>query len=132
MLFRSSCLGLGIVEETCFRDDIHFYTVRWVDQDGHVSHPSETYLRAYDDRVRHSGAPPHVGWWLAAYSKHPDTWRWWDGENWSAPAFTGYSAKQAGIAANTGHDLGLGKTIVWCHYYPENARVPRVNPGVKV
>lgn len=78
----------------------------------------------------HSGPPPHVGWWLASYSKRTDTWRWWNGKNWSAPAIDDHSAKQAGTAANTEHNLGLGKIIQWTDYWPENARVPRINPGV--
>jgi hypothetical protein len=122
-----SCLGLGIVEETCFRDDIHFYTVRWVDQDGHVSHPSETYLRAYDDREWHSGPPPHVGWWNAGTGRHPDLWRWWDGARWSQHVHADHDAEIAGL-------LAMGATadtgILWTYYWPENARVARVDPGV--
>jgi hypothetical protein len=183
-----SCLGLGIVEETCFRDDIHFYTVRWVDQGGHVSHPSETYLRAYDepkpkfaigdrvvydfdgttkigtvtqgigpwyvvewddgtnnsvhdsdgvrlvtnnDREWHTGPPPHVGWWLTDYKaeeKYP-CWRWWNGFEWSIPSYSHLDAEVAAAYASIPASRGIAD-LNWCDYWPENARVPRVDPGV--
>lgn len=94
----------------------------------HKTAESWFVLDQSSDRVWHSGPPPHVGWWLASYSKHPDTWRWWDGNAWSAPAFNDYSAKQAGIEANK-PAIESPKAISWCNYWPENARVPRLNPA---
>ena len=79
------------------------------------------------DRVWHSGAPPHVGWWNANKSKNTNLWRWWDGEAWSHFVHRDADADMAAVMA-------MRKTIetgiCWSDYYPENARVPRVNPGV--
>jgi hypothetical protein len=78
-------------------------------------------------RVWHKGPPPHVGWWNASFYSLDEVWRWWDGEKWSIPSETninaGYAARQASIASSSQRE------IKWNDYYPEGARVPRIDPG---
>lgn len=76
----------------------------------------------------HSGPPPHVGWWNASEVHDPDEWRWWDGKWWSIPQYPDDLTKMAEVAATWPETLGT--PIKWRHYYPENARVPRINPEV--
>ena len=127
-IYGPSCGAKGTVSEV--RGNLYYVKFDHGVYHHGYNNEAELILIEPEEREWHSGPPPHVGWWNASNTEHPDTWRWWDGEKWSAPAFNDYSAKQAGVQANTEHDLGLGKTIVWSDYYPENARVPRVNPGV--
>ena len=76
----------------------------------------------------HSGPPPHIGWWNASfYFNDPDSWRWWDGLNWSCAAYKTLSASAAsGLAAT---QLNPPDVIYWRHYYPKNACVARINPN---
>lgn len=79
-----------------------------------------------NDRVWNSGSPPHVGWWNASTRRMVHTWRWWDGKEWSLPAYPDYEAELAGAQAEwKAPDAGPTE---WTDYYPENARVPRVAP----
>ncbi len=78
------------------------------------------------DRIWNSSPPPHVGWWNASYAKDTGAWRWWDGNGWSQPAFDHYMATLAGERA-TEKSCSVD-TIQWTTYWPENARVPRVDP----
>lgn len=78
-------------------------------------------------RVWNSGPPPHVGWWEASLANTRGIWRWWDGKNWSLGCTPSNSASDVS-------DLASSPTwcwpdqIKWTHYWPENARVPRINP----
>lgn len=77
--------------------------------------------------IWHYGPPRHVGWWNASISGVPDVWRWWDGYQWSldcwpTTADVGYRAAQHESSENA-------RLIAWSDYWPENARVPRADPG---
>lgn len=73
-----------------------------------------------------SGPPPHVGWWNASAGRSKVMWRWWDGKRWSRAAADFRSSKTAARRAEE-PTLYTG-AIEWRHYYPEGARVPRINP----
>ncbi len=73
----------------------------------------------------HSGPPPHGGWWHTFNPMTLYAWRWWNGDHWSTGAFHKDSAKAAGNVARIPTAL---TGIQWCDYWPENARVPRVDP----
>lgn len=77
------------------------------------------------DRVWHKGPPPHIGWWQASYCKDKVPWRWWDGERWGGTAYASYSPLMAGSTAHRETPLS---SIEWNDYWPENARVPRLDP----
>lgn len=85
----------------------------------------QTELSAY---VWRKGPPPHVGWWNASLIRDArQSWRWWDGECWSASAAPYNTAEEAGrFAAWPG---GRQDAIEWTLYWPEGARVPRAQPG---
>lgn len=75
-----------------------------------------------------SGPPPHVGWWHASQGRYEDKWRWWDGKRWST-CVTQYAAAPAlTAAAAAARRSGSGRAIEWTDYWPENARVPRLDP----
>ena len=89
--------------------------------------------------VWHSGPPPHVGWWNAG--RWPElgaknSWCWWDGKRWSDPVSVPEDcAGSALVSGWADHMLRYHHTdlpglpsVYWTDYYPENARVPRVNP----
>lgn len=78
-------------------------------------------------RKWHKGPPPHVGWWNASFMKSHDCWRWWNGFFWSEPAWPEYAAKYAQMAAKKKQETN-SHPIQWTHYYPKNARVPRIDP----
>lgn len=59
------------------------------------------------------GNPPHVGWWLTADHKGVHRWCWWNGLDYDYQGVR----KQA-------------HTLFWSDYYPEGARVPRVDPSL--
>ena len=80
-----------------------------------------------DGTVWYGGPPPHVGWWNASKGNDPEVWRWWDGKYWSVMALPHLDAKKAGLAAKT-RTKEQGR-VRWRYRYPENARVPRVNPN---
>jgi hypothetical protein len=76
-----------------------------------------------------SGPPPHIGWWNTLRGEvsdppNPMTWRWWDGANWSY----GSHAKTCAPSATASWQKNEG--VVWSDYYPEGARVPRVDPSL--
>jgi hypothetical protein len=79
-------------------------------------------------RTWHKGPPPHVGLWNASVSGWNDLWRWWDGNAWSQGELPHATARQAEKTAAAG-DRHNPDAIQWTDYYPENARVPRVNPS---
>jgi len=76
--------------------------------------------------VWHAGPPPHVGWWNASMNKDELCWRWWDGAQWSIPAWPNTHMTCVVEAART-PSLFQGE-MQWTHDYPANARVPRVAP----
>lgn len=77
-------------------------------------------------RIWHNGPPPHVGWWNASVSKRADAWRWWDGECWSHVVYEHEHEMRADYqAARTSSKTD----IEWTDYWPEYARVPRVDPA---
>lgn len=77
-------------------------------------------------RVWRSGPPPHVGWWNASANRGLDAWRWWDGKQWSLFA---YSQELSDMAASVAGRPAPECDIKWTHFYPKNARVPRIDPG---
>lgn len=82
-------------------------------------------------RKWHSGPPPHEGWWCADHKNtadgcFPNSWRWWDGAQWSCYADSFDTAGTAEICARS--ESRYQDEIVWSDYYPANARVPRVKP----
>ena len=77
------------------------------------------------ERVWHKGPPPHVGWWEASYAKEEGVWRWWDGKCWSQPAWEPMSACDAAFHAERPSAICRH---CWTDYWPENARVPRLDP----
>jgi hypothetical protein len=79
----------------------------------------------------HSGPPPHVGWWNASVGCDPEVWRWWNGWRWSLPATPITSPLSARNAATMSASQPTNLCIQWRHYYPANARVPRINPNIK-
>jgi len=73
------------------------------------------------------GPPPHVGWWNASLNREADNWRWWDGNVWSFPAFPTSNMRWVVDAARMrSHSK---EAVQRTHYYPANARVPRVAPA---
>lgn len=77
-----------------------------------------------DQNVFHSGPPPHIGWW----SCDSGWWRWWNGERWShgvKPRAMPYTVRRG---ARKPVPLHNNQAIGWSHYWPENARVPRLDP----
>lgn len=77
----------------------------------------------------HKGPPPHAGWWNARtpYSDDENWWGWWDGQIWSTFVSNYSHPRTAGEAARDRGGMQVDK-ILWTTYYPENARVPRVDP----
>lgn len=83
-----------------------------------------------------SGPPPHPGWWNARVVDLTSDdlplglmWGWWDGERWSTFAEPNDSSMKAEARARkTGCGGGHYGHVRWSHYWPENARVPRIDP----
>lgn len=88
-----------------------------------------------NQRQWNEGAPPHPGWWnttvVFGNTRHSEIgamWGWWDGGRWSAFAEPHYDAEQAGQrACQLGGINGSTEHVRWSHYWPENARVPRID-----
>lgn len=85
----------------------------------------------------YTGNPPHVGWWRVqvywgTVPKHtigdrPERWSWWDGTRWSVsvqPQATAINARNASYCP-----MAPQHGVVWSHYWPEGARVPRIAPA---
>lgn len=87
-------------------------------------------------RVFRRGPPPHVGWWLTKWSAilsgNTEAWRWWNRNNWSCVAFESDSPDVVVACARTKTGALTRNGVEWSDYWPENARVPRVDPGAKV
>lgn len=80
------------------------------------------------DRVWRRGPPPHVGWWQASQVRNEDVWRWWNGVNWSIGVHPGRSAEEAARSASI-PEVRSTAPILYTTYWPENARVPRIDPN---
>ena len=78
------------------------------------------------ERIWHKGPPPHVGWWNASFMQYPGVWRWWNGRRWSLPRTKHADKWEIGGAAR--HLEASTVFIEWTDYWPEGARVPRVDP----
>lgn len=78
------------------------------------------------ERVWHKGPPLFPGWWNASGGKDEEAWRWWNGHHWSEAAFPSMSTGTA--AHQAGRKNWTQKLILWTDYWPENARVPRLDP----
>lgn len=80
------------------------------------------------ERVWSTGAPPHIGWWVASSVRSKRIWRWWDGKQWSVavvpetdPALlNAYAAEKIQYAS---------AAIEWCDEWPEDARMERIDPS---
>jgi hypothetical protein len=79
------------------------------------------------DVTLQDGAPPFVGWWLTKIIKFGGAplWRWWDGKHWSL-SYTENSQVHTQTIIGT---VAADKGVMWCLYWPERARVPRLPPG---
>lgn len=76
-----------------------------------------------------SGPPPHAGWWNASVSRDSESWRWWNAAGyWSSAAFSYMSPERAATFAPHPAASHHVKFIQWNDYWPEGARVPRVDP----
>jgi hypothetical protein len=58
----------------------------------------------------HKGPPPSIGWWPASTRRNPDTLRWWNGVEWSFPAYCKWTAE---VAANE------ARQPTWSHFQEE-------------
>lgn len=81
-------------------------------------------------RTWRKGPPPHVGWWNATSDPKdaPETFSWWNGRRWSLGSQPDADAEMAARRAKFPRDIGDAPNVRWTHYYPLNARVPRVDP----
>jgi len=80
------------------------------------------------DRIWHSGPPPHVGWWNASMVLDPVLWSWWDGERWSLCVCDFNSAEAVNKRALRPLPDEYRHRMRWTDYWPEGARVPRIDP----
>jgi hypothetical protein len=79
--------------------------------------------------VWHKGPPPHVGWWCSSMGIDVTYWRWFgdDGKfSISVPSDDNRWNLDFKALQLKSHPKING--IYWCDYWPENARVPRVDP----
>lgn len=74
-----------------------------------------------------NGAPPHVGVWFCRSSGCDPKWRWWNGEFWSVWNTQNAKPYEVEIDFNREGVFDI-REIFWSFYWPENARVARVNP----
>jgi hypothetical protein len=80
----------------------------------------------------HKGSPPHIGWWQASTDRISTLWRWWDGRHWSASVTGNFKANEAARRANYPESPYSQYQMEWNHYWPKNARVPRIDPARKL
>ena len=78
-------------------------------------------------RVWHSGPPPFIGWWNANNEKDNGAWQWWDGCRWSMPIL--WAVRNVDFYAECPAFID-NVLIRWTDYWPENARVARIDPRV--
>ena len=81
------------------------------------------------DRVWLSGPPPHVGWY-ETNNGCAILWRWWDGIAWSYGVTENSTAENAEFFSSL--KVPFNPKISWSDYWPENARVPRIDPRESV
>ena len=110
-----------------------WYVVEWDDKTTnsvsiHDKHSDNIRLATKDDREWHSGPPPHVGWWNASQTKHNGSWRWWNGSSWSRDVHQNDGPAWASAHAMWVETAEINAIIKWTDYWPENARVPRIDP----
>lgn len=81
------------------------------------------------DRTWHKGWPPFTGWWNMNSVWDRDTWRWVDVENKfiSMPVYQNDRLIVAEELARIEDGLSINK-FEYTFYWPENARVPRIDP----
>lgn len=84
------------------------------------------------DLVWRTGKPDHVGWYNASRSKSEESWRWFNGKNWSDLVRPSNSALQAAETANSKAYFDREKPIYYRTYWPKNARVSRDQGRVPV
>lgn len=77
--------------------------------------------------IWHKGKPPHVGWWMIKAFGLKQSWSWFDGEKWGGFVWCTHNSEIAEIITNS-YEFPIG-FFEWCNYWPENARVPRINPN---
>ena len=99
------------------------WATKWLDN---VTIPSN-YGPNRTGREWHEGPPPHIGWWNASVTKNIHSWRWWDGRRWSASAMTGDSQDYAVTQSRYYAAQRDQAVMLWADYWPEDARVPRIN-----
>ena len=80
-------------------------------------------------RTWHKGPPPFPGWWNASWNFNHRIWRWWNGRYWSKSVFLDDGMNYIKVA--TSRPDQNQDDIKWSDYWPENARVPRVDPRSK-
>lgn len=80
----------------------------------------------HSERTWHKGPPPHVGWWNASVCQDITAWRWWDGACWSAVVRPFMSAHE--VLRRARIKTSTSALMAWSDYWPENARVPRIDP----
>jgi len=71
----------------------------------------------------HKGPPPSIGWWPASIRGNPDLLRWWDGSEWSFPAYIWMTAEEA--AKQSALKSGRTPNIEWTDRpasWPERSR----------
>ena len=64
----------------------------------------------------HKGEPPAIDWYPTMKIRGrgwDNSWRWWDGECWSWPAFPHESAQKAGKWAAQKEPAGHTPEIMW-------------------
>ena len=82
-------------------------------------------------RTWHKGPPPFPGWWNASWNCNDGIWRWWNGRYWSKSVVACSPVADVRCAARRHEQLQDTLQIKWTDYWPENARVPRVDPRSK-
>ena len=76
----------------------------------------------------HKDKPPHIGWWNASTIRDEKAWRWWNGKRWSVITRAD-TVRDEYAGFNAAHATPLPSQVIeWRWYYPENARVPRIDP----
>lgn len=85
----------------------------------------------HNDNTFKSGPPPFAGWW---YTRHTfsngtylDGWRWWNNNYWSIMTLDIMQPEFVAAYANT-QAMHYNDKLRWSSYWPEGARVPRINP----
>lgn len=74
------------------------------------------------------GAPPHDGWWSVRTSfndKEGEFWSFFCGGMWHCIG----DCEDMDVEDWAMLETGWGQlSFEWCYFYPENARVPRIDP----